>query len=682
MKWREKGGDDGMERKEGGMFLTVAILTVSVMFIGLVMSAAASTIWLGNISAPSDDYSAPIPITVPENITELRVTADTSDFQIDIHLYDPNGRHTGATYPTGEETEIPQSSYSGWNTDPEVISVMNPAPGTYTVKAYGYHKTGWADVTVTMTTALIGNVSYIRGKVLDQSLFPVEGVNVSVRDNVTLELYGWARTNSTGWFNVSIQPPSYPVIVDIHFEKECYGPRDEMGLLVPHPGWVSDPMTIYMTEKEKTRLNVIAVPSEINATEITTLRIEVRDEMNRPVKGANVTLIGAGVNKGPITTPDNGTIYVDVTPTSEGEIKIKATKTCYYDGETTVIVRPPPPSKVGVLTVFVYDYVSGKLVGTFDKSYTYEGVVHTCRVPDVYVEVKDADTGEIINSSMTHNGSVNIIIPLEDSERRVNIYANINTSLQWYMADATTPPWYVHWIEPGHEEGVIVFEGYKTPLVTMYVGVREPDPQILVVNATPQNIRKGETTTVTIRVTGYIEGYREKTERPIPNASVTLTGAGVHIGPILTDDDGIVSVDVTPTRNETIYVSAKKDEKDCYVSGSCEIEVGKEPPKPIVLIVYPVDAQNTDRSIGPTTVEVWDTYGNWLCSVTDEGPLDKAAGEPGKIAIADGTGELEVGEGIEVNIIVTYGVYNPYTEHGIVLRRDIQKEITVEMTRS
>jgi len=80
MKWREKGGDDRMERKEGGMFLTVAILIVSVIFIGLVMSAAASTIWLGNISAPSDDYSASISVTVPENITELRVTADTSDF--------------------------------------------------------------------------------------------------------------------------------------------------------------------------------------------------------------------------------------------------------------------------------------------------------------------------------------------------------------------------------------------------------------------------------------------------------------------------------------------------------------------------------------------------------------------------------------------------------------------------
>jgi len=57
---------------------------------------------------------------------------------VDLHVYDPEGRHVGINYTTGlEEIEIPGATYSGASTQPQIINISGPMAGTYTIRLVG-----------------------------------------------------------------------------------------------------------------------------------------------------------------------------------------------------------------------------------------------------------------------------------------------------------------------------------------------------------------------------------------------------------------------------------------------------------------------------------------------------------------------------------------------------------------
>ena len=88
---------------------------------------------------------------------EIRV-----DSPADLHVYDPEGRHVGINYDTGEvEIEIPGATYSGPSSEPQVIHIPDPIGGSYKIKLVGI-ETG--DYTLTIKGFIgeneISTVSY------------------------------------------------------------------------------------------------------------------------------------------------------------------------------------------------------------------------------------------------------------------------------------------------------------------------------------------------------------------------------------------------------------------------------------------------------------------------------------------------------------------------------------------
>lgn len=64
--------------------------------------------------------------------------------ELDLHIYDNMGRHTGFNYTTGEvDSEIPYSTYTGSSTLPEIITIDRSAGQTYTVGVRGVSTDGY-----------------------------------------------------------------------------------------------------------------------------------------------------------------------------------------------------------------------------------------------------------------------------------------------------------------------------------------------------------------------------------------------------------------------------------------------------------------------------------------------------------------------------------------------------------
>jgi len=73
---------------------------------------------------------------------------------VDLHVYDPLGRHIGINYDTGiVENEIPGATYSGPGTRPQIIEIPDPIAGTYITKFVG---TGDGSFTFTIRGLLNG----------------------------------------------------------------------------------------------------------------------------------------------------------------------------------------------------------------------------------------------------------------------------------------------------------------------------------------------------------------------------------------------------------------------------------------------------------------------------------------------------------------------------------------------
>ena len=134
-----------------------------------------------------------------------------------------------------------------------MITVTNPAAGNYTLKAYGFFATGWANCTITIKEEIPGEKAHITGRVMerlpDGTLKPLEGVTVTAYDAVTMDVVGTATTNSDGYFTVDVPPYS---VVDLKFTKAGYKDRSEEGVDLTDygPCETYDIGTMFMTRAE------------------------------------------------------------------------------------------------------------------------------------------------------------------------------------------------------------------------------------------------------------------------------------------------------------------------------------------------------------------------------------------------------------------------------------------------
>ena len=679
-----------MIQKNASVLIIAAMVALAVFS----ASAAAETMNI-SVTEPNQYFSTSQNISVPKNATKLIISADTTDIQIDIHLYDPFGNHTGALYPIGEETGIPNSTYSGWDTDPEVITVTNPAAGNYTLKAYGFFATGWANCTITIKEEIPSEKAHITGRVMerlpDGTLKPLEGVTVTAYDAVTMDVVGTATTNSDGYFTVDVPPYS---VVDLKFTKAGYKDRSEEGVDLTDygPCETYDIGTMFMTRTEvevpppEYCVNITADPMSqsvcVNedATYILTVCncANISDEIVLSITVGPGTLNKTTFSLDPgkcdvaeltVNSPAPGIFDTTVRATSQGDTSV-------YD-EVTVTTTVMGAN----LKVFVRDYVTGNLVGTFSKINTTAGT--ECDVPELWVEVKDI-TGELIKGKFTTNGVAEFCIP-PAKYSKVNVFANNKSIDEWYMPNVDKPQYYVPWIEPGSESGVTISPTPNTVLI--YVGVKEPPVHYLTVNAitsigNDKNITVNREEDVTVEVTGsYTYDGRTVTEN-IPHANVTLDGAGVHrIG--TTNSAGIVTFSaVMPTIVEDITVKATKP--PCFVGDTDTIEVIKTEACPVIE-VRAVDAEHNDSSItwpptGPpgVCVALYTADGDMITVPIPGGApdfiCDNETGDSdprGGVILID-TDHIDLGKAIGKGpfyLVVTdkAGRYNDYVEQGIDL---------------
>jgi len=591
--------------QKNALVLIIAAMVALAVFSA---SAAAETMNI-SVTEPNQYFSTPQNISVPKNATKLIISADTTDIQIDIHLYDPFGNHTGALYPIGEETEIPNSTYSGWDTDPEVITVTNPAAGNYTLKAYGFFATGWANCTITISTAPpVGNLSHLTGQVqgqmLNGSVIPLPDVNITVAYSANNTLYNTFlyATNDTGYFSIDL--PSNTTF-DVKFSKTGFEDYTEERVKTLNPCETKDLGVVYLTEKRVPvrELEVTAVPSQVCNDTDSSVTVTVTDnKTGAPVSGATVTLSGCGVSEGG-TTDSNGKVSFTIHPTSAPcDILVRATKTGYKEGETTIHVEPC--RIYGTLIVDVIDRVTGKNVGTFNVPDT--GGVGSWPVPEVEVTAWDSSTKTFITSNMTRNGTAILIIPIPTGDR---IVVDVNNTPVTAGCNLTHS---FPGVTKGSEMGITVIAN-KTKPVTLEVTVINPPPPStlkLHVDVTPREAEICTDTDITVSVTD------NKTGAPVSGATVTLSGCGVSEGGT-TDSNGKVSFTIHPTALGNITVTASKAG---YVGDATTINAIDR----VILLIHVYDATNSSKIPENATVTLMGQMATWWTkhSDADDGKVD------------------------------------------------------------
>jgi len=511
--------------------ISVLIIAATIALAAFTASTAAdTTVEHVNISvtSPNTYFPAPEPITVPENITELRVSADMTDVQIDIHLYDPSGRHTGATYPTGEETNIPNSTYSGWNTDPEKIRIMNPIAGNYTLKAYGYFATGWANCTIkkrVLTTikvmpptaeAYIGRTEQFTATAYDQYNEPMAGINIT-----------WTSSNTT-----------------VGTVSPWYGITDENGNVTT---------TFTALAEGTTTIKAENVRTEVNGTTSVNVVAARLSYITGQVKGQNrdgtFPLLTDGVTITVIWS-QNGTKYADFEDATSPDgnfsiplppytqFDIKWNKVGYEeDSEERVTILGPGETKdlgVRYLTqlakVLVVEVTPTEVKGCIDSPVT--------------AMVTDKDTGDLVdNATVTFKGCG------VDESGTTNAAGQVTFTIHPTSAPCTIT---VTATKAGYQSGEATIEIVEKELV-------------VVVN--PGEVTKGINTSVTATVTD------KDTGDPVDNATVTFKGCGVDESGT-TNAAGQVTVTIHPTSVGTITVTATKS---CYRDNTTTISVTEIP---------------------------------------------------------------------------------------------------------
>ena len=402
-----------MKKHASGLTIAAAIIMALAV---LTASAAADTTITMDIpvTAQSTYIPAPQDIFIPDNAAKLTVSADTTDLSIDIHLYDPSERHTGAIYPRGEETAIPGSTYSGYYSNPEIITVVSPASGNYTLKAYGYYTTGWANVTATISGGS-GGLSHLSGRVmgcmLNGTFIPLKDVTIDVTYFINGTLYRTFlnATDEQGDFRIDVPPY---IEVDLKFNKTGFYECSEEGVRTLGPCETKDLGTTYLTEKPRIRYGSLIVDVMDRATgknvgtfsvpdtegggpwPVPEVNVTAWDRMTKDFITSNETKNGTAtllipilpgadsrivdVNNTPVREwSDNTTAYPGVTEGSEMRVTAVVDKSKFvwlYVG----VIKPPPPEekylKLSVTPDTVKIYGDTEVTATVTDKYTEEAI--------------------------------------------------------------------------------------------------------------------------------------------------------------------------------------------------------------------------------------------------------------------------------------------------------------------
>ena len=78
------------------------------------------------------------PLSIKDTTKEALIVLDWEGSDLDLHLYDPDGLHVGVDYGTGMlQYQIPNVTYTGNGTKPEIIRIFDPRPGNYKISVVG-----------------------------------------------------------------------------------------------------------------------------------------------------------------------------------------------------------------------------------------------------------------------------------------------------------------------------------------------------------------------------------------------------------------------------------------------------------------------------------------------------------------------------------------------------------------
>ncbi|MEM3406707.1 MAG: hypothetical protein QXM07_03545 [Nitrososphaerota archaeon] len=99
-------------------------------------------------------------INVPPGASDLIISLDYVAGDLDLHLYDSQGRHVGLNYETNKiDLQIPNARYSGPNVTREWISISNlTSPENFTIKVVGvkvYGETSFSVTYLMLTKAIL-----------------------------------------------------------------------------------------------------------------------------------------------------------------------------------------------------------------------------------------------------------------------------------------------------------------------------------------------------------------------------------------------------------------------------------------------------------------------------------------------------------------------------------------------
>jgi len=169
---------------------------------------------------------------------------------VDLHVYDPLGRHVGINYTTGlVDLEIPDASYSGLGTEPQIISIAHPMAGTYRVELVG-RATGVYTLTIegVVDTTTVHSESY-SGTINPGELYVSEATVSSVAGPLTI----WTTPPEFEGI-IDNTPPS--ITVETPLEGQALQDGATLKALVSDPSGV-DEVTFSIREPDGTVIDLM-----------------------------------------------------------------------------------------------------------------------------------------------------------------------------------------------------------------------------------------------------------------------------------------------------------------------------------------------------------------------------------------------------------------------------------------
>lgn len=181
----------------------------------------------------SQEEMSTFAISVPETAKQLNIELTWPGSDLDLHLYDPQGRHIGYNYTTDqEEIGIQGATYSGRTAKPEWINVtLSSQSGEWTVGVYGYQVEGAYEFYKTesltdITPPTISNVHHLPSSPTEQDTVNVytdviDDVAVqSVTCHWTVDFVNWTTitmSKQSNTYKTDSPIPSHPTGTTVYY---------------------------------------------------------------------------------------------------------------------------------------------------------------------------------------------------------------------------------------------------------------------------------------------------------------------------------------------------------------------------------------------------------------------------------------------------------------------------------